>query len=33
MSRTYGTTANYKFKEDEIPDFVKEDTAFQIADK
>ena len=28
MSRTYGTTANFKFKEDEIPDFVKEDTTF-----
>ncbi len=28
MSRTYGTTASFKFKEGEIPDFVKEDTTF-----
>lgn len=33
MNRTHGTTANYKFKKDEIPDFVKKDTTFQIADK
>lgn len=33
MSRKYGTTANYKFKEDEIPDFVKSDTAFQMENK
>ncbi len=33
MNRTHGTTASYKFKEDEVPDFVMKDTAFQIADK
>ncbi|MCM1126743.1 MAG: DUF6449 domain-containing protein [Lachnospiraceae bacterium] len=30
MSRKYGTTAHYQFKEGEVPDFVKEDTTFQL---